>query len=64
VKVKSRAGDHRDRASDVEYIAARLGAIVVEIEPDGVLLHALDEDAIDAQALRGLDAAHPAGGAA
>jgi hypothetical protein len=50
VKIKAR-GD-RDRTGLAETIAPSVGAVVVEIEADGFLLHTIDEEAIDPQALK------------
>lgn len=51
VRVRSRAEGDATRAAFADMISARAGAIVVESDADGLLVHVLDEDQIDAERL-------------
>src|SRR5690606_33333138 len=56
VRVKTRARDPSDRAAFAGMISATPGMAVVETEPDGMLVHLTEEDAIDAEDLGELEA--------
>ena len=48
VRVKLRPSSHFARAALADMIGAAPGAVVVEADAEGLLVHVLDEDAIDA----------------
>lgn len=48
VRVKWRTPDEAARVAFADMINAAPGAVVVETEPDGVLVHVVNEDALDA----------------
>ncbi len=56
VRVRSRVGGAGARAVLAELISAAPGEVAVEADAEGVLLHVLDEDAVDAAALGALEA--------
>lgn len=55
VRVRSRARRSAERASFANMISATPGMAVVETDADGLLVHVLDEDAIDAADLGRLE---------
>lgn len=55
VRVRSRADRAAERASLANLISATPGMAVVETEPDGLLVHVIDEDGIDANDLGRLE---------
>lgn len=55
VRVRSRATRSAERASFANMISATPGMAVVETDADGLLVHVLDEDAIDAADLGRLE---------
>ncbi|MBL8545600.1 MAG: Na+/H+ antiporter subunit E [Hyphomonadaceae bacterium] len=55
VRVRSRAVRAAERASFANMISATPGMAVVETDSDGLLVHVLDEDAIDAADLGRLE---------
>lgn len=55
VRVRSRAQRASDRASFANMISATPGMAVVETDADGLLVHVIDEDAIDAADLGRLE---------
>jgi multisubunit Na+/H+ antiporter MnhE subunit len=59
VKIKTK--DDRVRAALALAAAAHIGGVIVEMEADGFLLHTLDEDGVDARALRDIGAGSAAG---
>lgn len=54
VRVRTR-GNAQDRAAFADLLSATPGAAVVETDADGLLVHVLDEDAIDADGLGRLE---------
>ncbi len=56
VRVRSRATRSAERASFANLISATPGMAVVETDADGLLVHVLNEDAIDAADLGRLEA--------
>lgn len=56
VRVKSRVTGAGARAVLAEMISAAPGQVVVEADGDGLLLHVIDEDAVDSAALGALEA--------
>ena len=54
VRVRTR-GDDQDRAAFADLLSATPGAAVVETDADGLLVHVLDEDAIDPDELGRLE---------
>lgn len=55
VRVRTRAQDVSERASFANMISATPGMVVVEADADGLLVHVIDEDAIDAADLGRLE---------
>ena len=55
VRVRSRASSVAERASFANMISATPGMAVVESDADGLLVHVIDEDAIDAADLGRLE---------
>lgn len=55
VRVRSRTQDVAERASFANMISATPGMAVVETDADGLLVHVIDEDAIDAADLGRLE---------
>lgn len=49
VRVKWRTQSVDERAAFAGLVSASPGSVVVETEPDGVLVHVINEDAIDAE---------------
>ncbi len=56
VRVKSRARAQEERAAFGAMISATPGMAVVDADPDGLLVHVLNEDAVDADDLGRLEA--------
>jgi multisubunit Na+/H+ antiporter MnhE subunit len=56
VRVKSRVTGAEARAMLADMISAAPGQVVVEADADGLLLHVIDEEAVDAAALGALEA--------
>lgn len=56
VRVKSRAQSQEQRAAFGAMISATPGMAVVDVDPDGLLVHVLNEDAVDAEDLGRLEA--------
>lgn len=56
VRVRSRVGGAGARAVLAELSSAAPGEVAVEADAEGVLLHVLNEDAVDASALGALEA--------
>jgi len=56
VRVRSRAERGLARAVMADLVSAAPGAVVVETEADGVLVHVTDEDGVDAADLGALEA--------
>lgn len=61
VRVKTRTQQANDRAAFAAMISATPSMAVVDIDADGVLVHVLNEDAVDAEDLGRLEA-HVLGG--
>ena len=64
VRVKSRARRPNQRAAFGAMISATPGMAVVDVDPDGLLVHVLNEDAVDADDLGRLEAQVIGGGEA
>ena len=64
VPVKSRARRPNQRAAFGAMISATPGMAVVDVDPDGLLVHVLNEDAVDADDLGRLEAQVIGGGEA
>lgn len=56
VRVKTKLNDARARAILAGLVSAHPGIVVVETDREGVLVHALNEDKVDAEALGALEA--------
>jgi multisubunit Na+/H+ antiporter MnhE subunit len=56
VRIKTRAQTALSQAALADLISAAPGAVVVEADAGGLLVHVLDEDAIDAPALSRFEA--------
>lgn len=56
VRVKMRASRPLARAAFADMISAVPGAVVVESDVDGLLVHVIDEDGVDARDLGALEA--------
>ncbi len=56
VRIKTRATTALSQAALADLISAAPGAVVVEADAGGLLVHVLDEDAIDAPALTRFEA--------
>lgn len=56
VRVRTRATTDLARATMADMLSAAPGALVVDADPEGFLVHVLDEDAIDVVALGDLEA--------
>lgn len=56
VRVKWRVSSDSARAAYAAMVNAAPGAVVVETDPDGMLVHVIDEDAIDAGEFNRLEA--------
>ncbi len=56
VRVRTRATSDLARAAMADMISAAPGAVVVDVDSEGFLVHVLDEDAIDVVALGDLEA--------
>jgi multisubunit Na+/H+ antiporter MnhE subunit len=63
VRIKTRAERAHDRASFASMISATPGMAVVDTDADGLLVHVMDEDAIDATDLGRLEERATGGGA-
>lgn len=56
VRVKWRVSSDSARAAFAGMVSAAPGAVVVETDPDGMLVHVINEDAIDASEFGRLEA--------
>lgn len=56
VLVRSRTGSDVSKAAFADLISAGAGAVVVDADADGLLVHVLDEDHVDAERLGRLEA--------
>lgn len=56
VRVKVRTDDARAQAALADQLSAAAGAVVIDVDADGLLVHVLDEDAIDGGEIGGLEA--------
>jgi multisubunit Na+/H+ antiporter MnhE subunit len=55
VRVRTSPATDNARAALVGLVSAAPGAVVVDVDPDGFLVHVLDEDKADARALAALE---------
>ena len=56
VRVRTRAHSDISKAAFADMISATSGAVVVDADSDGLLVHVLDEDHVDAERLGRLEA--------
>jgi multisubunit Na+/H+ antiporter MnhE subunit len=55
VRVRTSPATDGARAALVDLVSAAPGAVVVDVDPEGFLVHVLDEDKADARALAALE---------